>query len=241
MKVFSVTDKGRVRQLNEDYYYLPVKGEHFAAVADGMGGHAAGEVASYTAITTAAKILRRDRNAEPKAALLEAFRTAHEQVCRAAKEQPGREGMGTTLTLLLMENDTAYLGHVGDSRAYRLRGGVLEQMSEDHSYVEELVKSGIITRQQARSHPKRNIITRCIGVYPDVEADILSFPAEPDDVWLLCSDGLTGYLTDEELEQQLLKTDLSWQEKLNGLRDTALQRGGADNITAVIVTGGPDE
>lgn len=241
MKVFSVTDKGRVRQINEDYYYLPEPGENFAAIADGMGGHAAGEVASYTAVSVMAKTLRKASGKRPQSAIQDAFETANEKVYLEASGNSERSGMGTTLTVVMLDRDTAYLGHVGDSRAYRLRNGHIEQMSVDHSYVEELVRNGIITREQARTHPKRNIITRCIGVYAAVEVDISAFERRTDDVWLLCSDGLSGYVNDEEMEKELNLSGKSWQEKLNSLKDLALERGGADNITALIVTGGQDE
>ena len=237
MKFYCVTDKGMVRELNEDYYYLPSKGEHFAAVADGMGGHAAGEVASRLAISCLAQTLRRCGEDLSKENLREAFENANAGVYREAQRDDAKKGMGTTLTAIWYDSKNVLLGHVGDSRAYRLRDGVLEQKSTDHSYVEELVRSGVITREQARSHPKRNIITRCIGVYNEVEVDLMKLERRDRDVWFLCSDGLINYVTDEEIEAEL-KSDKPWEDKINTLKKMALKRGGSDNITILVAVGG---
>ena len=148
--------------------------------------------------------------------------------------------MGTTMTAVWVSGNVCYMGHVGDSRAYRLRDGKLEQMSVDHSYVEELVRGGIITREQARSHPKRNIITRCIGVYDTIAPQVLRLDWREADVWLLASDGLVGYVTDEEIETVLLEEGMDMPQKLNALKQMALDRGGADNVTVVALCGGGD-
>ena len=129
---------------------------------------------------------------------------------------------------------------MGDSRAYRLREGKLEQLSIDHSYVEELVQSGVITREQARTHPKRNLITRCIGVFREIDPQIVKLDWRESDVWFLCSDGLSGYVRDSEIESYLNDVDLSPAQKLKELKDLALERGGADNITLAMLTGGND-
>lgn len=237
MKVYCVTDKGMVRELNEDYYYLPSKGEHFAAVADGMGGHAAGEVASRMAISAFTEALRKAGDDLSKETMKEAFDYANAAVFREAQRDSSKRGMGTTLTAIWYNARNVFLGHVGDSRAYRLRDGVLEQMTTDHSYVEELVQSGVITREQAKNHPKRNIITRCIGCYPEVEADLLKLERRDRDIWLLCSDGLVNYVNDDEIAEEL-KSEKPWEEKINSLKKTALKRGGADNLTILVAVGG---
>lgn len=239
MRAYGVTDIGRQRKLNEDFYYLPEANERFIAVADGMGGHAAGEVASLMAVTLLTDSLRRSAAAS-EARLKDAFISANESIyCEAAKDS-SREGMGTTLTAVWVCGNTCYLGHVGDSRAYRLREGKLEQISVDHSYVEELVQSGVITREQARTHPKRNLITRCIGVFREIDPQIVKLDWRESDIWFLCSDGLSSYVRDNEIEDCLNEIELSMSQKLEALKNLALERGGADNITLVILTGGND-
>ncbi len=239
MKAYGVTDIGKARKLNEDFYYLPEASERFAAVADGMGGHAAGEVASLLAISSLASCLRRSQ-AGGDSRMRAAFEAANESVYFEAAKDISRDGMGTTLTAIWINGNVCCLGHVGDSRAYRLRDGKLEQMSQDHSYVEELVRSGVITREQARTHPKRNLITRCIGVFKEIDPQILRLDWKEADVWLLCSDGLVNYVSDSEIEAQLLRDDIKLNEKLVALKDLALERGGADNVTLVALSGGDD-
>ena len=237
MKACGITDKGRVRRLNEDYYYLPEFSERFIAVADGMGGHAAGEVASFIAVKHLAASLRKAPCAG-EARLLTAIEEANSAVYAAANSDVSREGMGTTLTALWFSGNIVYLGHVGDSRAYRLRDGKLTQLSEDHSYVEELVKSGVITREQARTHPKRNLITRCIGVFNAIDPQIVKLDHREADRYLLCSDGLAGSVSDREIEDTLNMDDISPIRQLGILRDLALRNGSTDNITIAFVSGG---
>lgn len=239
MKACCVTDKGSVRTLNEDYYYLPQYGENFAAVADGMGGHAAGEVASRMAANTLAANLRKHTEDMNEQTLRDAFAAANESVCAAASADNAKKGMGTTLTALVFCGRTAYVAHVGDSRAYLYRGGKLRQVTTDHSYVEELVANGIITRAQAATHPKRNLITRCVGMPQGFETDVYKLDNKNNDIWLLCSDGLVKYVTDEEISAVLSGRD-SLGQKINTLKDMALTRGGSDNITVMAVNGGSD-
>ena len=239
MRTYGVTDIGRQRKLNEDFYYLPQDSERFIAVADGMGGHAAGEVASFLAIKQLVENLRRSAVAS-EARLKSAIEAANDSVYSEAAKDASREGMGTTLTAVWISGNVCYLGHMGDSRAYRLREGKLEQISTDHSYVEELVQSGVITRDQARTHPKRNLITRCIGVFREIEPQIVKCDWRESDLWFLCSDGLSGYVTDTEIEGCLMNDELSLPDRLNSLKNMALERGGADNITLAVLTGGQD-
>ena len=232
MKAFAVTHVGKVRQINEDSYYLPKNGEGFAAVADGMGGHQAGEVASAIAIREFTAEIRGKVPSED--ALKEAVRRANTAIYEEGARDPLKRGMGTTLTALWYDTDNIYLTHVGDSRAYLLRNQALMQLSNDHSLVSELVALGEITPEQALTHPQRNFITRALGTGKRTEADILHLDFQPGDVWLLCSDGLTNHMRAAEIANVFLR-DIPWPDKVQALIDTALERGGRDNITAVVV------
>lgn len=233
MKVFALTDKGRVRSINQDAFYQPRPGETFAVIADGMGGHQAGDVASTMAVEEFTRWLKcapRLSEETLRYAVSEANRTVY---LRSRMERD-KAGMGTTLTALWLDDDSALLAHIGDSRAYRLRDGELKQVSHDHSLVGELVESGELTEEEARVHPQRNIITRALGTGSRVEPDIIRTSRKKGDVWLLCSDGLTNYVTRGEL-QSVLKSRRKWQAKAEELVKMALDRGGADNVTVLIV------
>ena len=239
MKVFCATDVGCVRTLNEDSYYMPVEGESFVAVADGMGGHKAGEVASGMAVRVLREILSAEKSVSDDR-MRYAFGRANREVYLESERDAGKKGMCTTMTALWFGQDQVVMGHVGDSRAYRLREGRLLRASTDHSYVEELIKIGAITPEMARTHPQRNVITRSIGPWPRVEADVNTFDLQKGDVWMLCSDGLTTYLTDEDI-RNVLTLDMNWQDKVKTLIDMSLQKGGADNVTVLIAVGECDE
>lgn len=239
MKVFCATDVGCVRTLNEDTYYMPENGERFVAVADGMGGHKAGEVASGKAVRVLKEILSTEAIASEDR-MRYAFGRANREVYLEAEKDASKKGMGTTLTALWFSDKSVIMGHVGDSRAYRLREGQLFRASTDHSYVEELVKIGAITPEMARTHPQRNVITRSIGPWPRVEADVAAFDLEEGDVWLLCSDGLSMYLEDEDL-RKVLVLPISWPDKVKKLVQMALDAGGADNVTVLIAVGEREE
>ena len=238
MKVYCATNVGCVRKVNEDSYYLPQDNERFVAVADGMGGHLAGEVASQTAVRVFSECLLGERQlAEDK--MRHAFIKANQEIYQMAERDPKKHGMGTTLTALWFGQGTLLMGHVGDSRAYRLRDGKLSCLSVDHSYVNELVKRGVITPEMAKHHPQRNVITRSVGPLPRVEVDVERFDMREKDVWLLCTDGLTEYLSDEEMEA-ILTGRGTWQRKMQKMINEALERGGADNVTLMIATGESD-
>ena len=192
MKVYAATDIGRVRPINEDSYYAPKPGERFCAVADGMGGHNAGEVASAMAV----RVLEEEMRA-PTQPTEEALRRAVERanardLTAPRKEREGCPGMGTTITALCMEGNIAHIAQVGDSRAYLIRNRAILQVTTDHTLVEEMVLSGLITPSEALNHPKRNYITRALGTAETVEVDLLRLDTRPDDVFLLCSDGLSN-------------------------------------------------
>lgn len=232
MKAYAATHVGKVREINEDAYYLPEDGERFAAVADGMGGHQAGEVASAIAIRVFTDEIRGKTPCEE--VLKEAVRRANHAIYEEGARDPQKRGMGTTLTALWYDDENIYLTHVGDSRAYLLRNRALMQLSNDHSLVSELVALGEITPEQALTHPQRNFITRALGTGRRAEPDIVHLDFQPGDAWLLCSDGLTTHMRAAEIAAVLLRPD-PWPDKLQALIDTALLRGGRDNITVVAV------
>lgn len=234
MRAYGLTNVGRVRSTNEDAYYLPGEGERFAAVADGMGGHQAGEVASALAIEVFSQTLRQAQGGAQEKILVEAVDKANAAIYRQGQTDQAKRGMGTTLTALWFGPDYVYLSHVGDSRAYLLRNRALMQLSNDHSLVSELVEKGEITLREARNHPRRNVITRALGTGKRVKADVIRMDCVRGDVWLLCSDGLSNYLRSAELAE-IMNRNISWDEKLNIMVDTALRRGGSDNITAVAI------
>ena len=231
MKVYAITDIGRVRALNEDSYYLPREGERFCAVADGMGGHNAGEVASAMAVQVFSRHMREVEYITGPA-LHAAVERANEAVYQAALENAGMSGMGTTFSALAEQTEVAFIAHVGDSRVYLVRGGAIMQVTTDHTLVEEMVQKGMITPSQARVHPRRNLITRALGTDERVRVDMLQLSVCPGDAFFLCSDGMTNYVEDA----QILMTALSegdWKDKLKSLVATALENGGGDNITAL--------
>ena len=235
MKAYVRTDIGKTRALNQDAYYLPKPGERFAAVADGMGGHRAGEVASAIAVTEFSRWLRWAAHPDEDA-LSHAVAEANHAIYTESRRDPLKAGMGTTLTAIWVDEKDVYLAHVGDSRAYLFRNKALIQLSRDHSLVGEMLEMGVITYKEALTHPQRNYITRALGTGKSVEPDILRIDYKPDDVWLLCTDGLSNNLSTYEIAG-VLSRDIPWQEKLDSMVGLALERGGRDNITALIVTG----
>ena len=238
MKVYAITDIGRARALNEDAYYLPREGERFCAVADGMGGHNAGEVASAMAVQAFSEHMR-DVETITGQALRAAVERANGEFYRTALENEGMSGMGTTFSALAQQDGDVLLAHVGDSRVYLLRHGAIMQLTTDHTLVEEMVRKGMLTPREARFHPRRNIITRALGTDYRVEVDVIQLRAHPGDVFFLCSDGLTNYVA----EQQILRAargDGDWDEKLRHLVSLALENGGADNITALFAVIGEE-
>ena len=232
MRVYAMTDIGRVRALNEDSCYIPAEGERFCAVADGMGGHNAGEVASAMAVDVFSQNMREatDISAET---LHAAVARANDAVLLKSQQVEGMNGMGTTFSALAIEGETAFIAHVGDSRVYLIRRGAIMQVTTDHTLVEAMVQQGVITAREARVHPKRNIITRALGTEPRLEIDIVQISLRPDDVFFLCSDGLSGYVEDWDILRVAQDGEKDWQEKLRTLVGLALEAGGYDNITAM--------
>ena len=234
MKVYALTHVGRVRSVNQDTYYLPAAGENFAMVADGMGGHQAGEIASKIAVEEFSRWLRcapRPNEDLMKLAVLEANRAIYLK----AKEEPDKKGMGTTLTALWIDTNRFYMAHVGDSRAYLLRDSEMTQISRDHSLVAEMVERGEITPEEAKVHPHRHYITRALGTSTHVVPDVCRFERKPGDVWLICSDGLSNYVGAEEMGE-IMGGRGDWAHKVTRMVELALRRGGSDNITVVVIT-----
>ena len=222
------TDTGRQRNANEDSYFIKAP---LFVVADGMGGAQAGEVASKAAAESFASELPA---AAPERFLEETIEGANRTIHELARKDPGLAGMGTTTTAAIvdLEAETVALGHVGDSRAYRLRGGRFEQLTRDHSLVEEMRRKGQLTDAQAEDHPQRSIITRALGPEPEVQVDVQTVPALDGDVYLICSDGLTTMLDDEAIGRILARAT-SLQAAVRALVDEANRAGGRDNITVV--------
>lgn len=255
MKVLScgITDIGRKRQRNEDSYLVNDKIGLYI-VADGMGGHAGGEFASKIAVSTVEEIIRGEDRAKSNVPmqtyldasdqssstegqeqdrLKDAINRAGNMIVRRAFEDPELKGMGTTSTVMFVSNDKAYIAHVGDSRAYCVREGQIIQITEDHSLVHEQLKSGLITEEEAKTHQLKNIITRSVGVQEEVEVDTVVWKIQPGDSYLLCSDGLSNMVHDEELQEIISKYNV--EQGARELVDLANQRGGEDNITLILL------
>jgi serine/threonine protein phosphatase PrpC len=222
------TDTGRQRNANEDSLFTKPP---LFVVADGMGGAQAGEVASKAAAESFAHELPA---APPERVLEQTIEGANRTIHELARKDPGLAGMGTTITAAIvdLEAEEVAIGHVGDSRAYRLRGGHFEQLTRDHSLVEEMRRKGQLTDAQAEDHPQRSIITRALGPEPEVQVDLQTVPAQAGDVFLLCSDGLTTMLGDEQIAHVLSRAT-SLQAAVKALIDEANRAGGRDNITVV--------
>ncbi len=249
MKVVSagLTDVGRKRTHNEDSYLIDEELQLFV-VADGMGGHAGGGTASRLAVETIDRELRRIREAKEspfvaatalqESPLPESVRSAVERAClsifHAAQEDPRLAGMGTTVISLLVKDEYAFFAHVGDSRAYLIRGDLIQQISEDHSLVNEQIKAGMITPEEAKHSRYKNIITRSVGFEEEVQVDVMGLVCEPGDVFILCSDGLANMLeNDRELLDVVRRNPIT--EVPKRLVDLANERGGDDNITVIVV------
>ena len=241
LDVAQLTDVGRKRPHNEDNmaYVIPKDEQAMARkgalfiVADGMGGHAAGEVASEIAVDTVSKVYYQDDTYDVTTSLVQAIKRANALIHQRAAENLTRSGMGTTCVSIVTRGNMAYIANVGDSRAYRVRRGQVQQISQDHSWVEEQVRAGLLTRDQARAHSQRNVITRCLGTQSDVEIDIFTERLEEGDSLILCSDGLSGYISDDDL--RVIVDQYVPQESVYHLVERANENGGPDNITAIVI------
>jgi protein phosphatase len=223
------TDTGKKRRRNEDEY---VVAPPLFAIADGMGGAQAGELAS----SLAAGAVRDDESVSGSGErrVAELIQEANRRVYQRSSQDASASGMGTTMTVALVEDGAVVFGHVGDSRAYLIRDGRLEQLTEDHSLVAELVRSGKLSPEEAETHPQRSVITRALGTDPDVDVDTFSIPAQAGDLFMLCSDGLTSMVEDEAILEAAEKHRDDLQAAVKALIRAANKGGGEDNITVVL-------
>ncbi len=241
MKVAYRSDIGRIRLVNEDRGWTEItdSGLAVAIVADGMGGHQAGEVASQLAVDTFREVLLGTTAAlsmdERKVLIRQAILQANEVIFDMASRNDQYHNMGTTVVAALLQPENGVIGHIGDSRAYKWRDGVLSQLTEDHTLVNELVKSGQISLEEAAVHPRRNVLTRALGTDELVEVDVRGISWKPGDLLLLCSDGLINMVSIQEMTETLSQDDLDLDAKADKLIQLALQAGGDDNITVVLL------
>ena len=236
LKTFSKTDIGKKRNLNQDAVYTserPVgKLPNLFLVADGMGGHNAGDYASRRAVETIVEHIEGATEENPAEILGNAIAAANTRVRREAEENPERKGMGTTVVAACCDGKALHVANVGDSRLYLIDQGI-EQITRDHSLVEEMIRMGEIQRKDAKSHPDRNVITRAVGVHVPVRVDFFDVKLEKGDKLLLCSDGLTNMVEDEDI-LQLVKKSASLKEAAERLVTEANKNGGKDNISVVL-------
>jgi serine/threonine protein phosphatase PrpC len=226
-RVAAVTDPGRTRRHNEDSYVIDPP---LFAIADGMGGAQAGEVASRLAT---AALKEGGANGGGERRIADLIQEANRRVYDRSSSDPNTSGMGTTITVALVEDDQVAFGHVGDSRAYLIRDAQMEQLTEDHSLVNELLKTGKLSREEAETHPQRSVITRALGTDPDVDVDTFSVRAETGDLFLLCSDGLTDMVSEDSILDVVERNRSDIEGALRALVKAANRGGGQDNITVV--------
>lgn len=238
MQAFALTEIGKVRKDNEDSYLVSMEKGLFG-VADGMGGYAGGQVASSIAIKVLAQEVPSqdqcvDSHSNYGEALLSALRKANKIILEQGQEEEYL-GMGTTVTTALIFEGRLWIAHIGDSRAYLCREGQLVQLTQDHSLVNELLQQGELTMEEAQNHPRRHVLTRALGVNEQPEIDLRQLTVQEGDLLLLCTDGLYNQFNLGEIENILAKKESSLQLKVENLVNLALERGGHDNITAVLV------
>ncbi len=239
----SVSHVGMERTENQDFcgYYEPdddntleLKGRLFV-VCDGMGGHAGGEIASRMGVEKIVECYYSDPGSNTIEAIKHAIEASSRNVWDKAQEQPALRGMGSTSVVMALKNNMAYFGHVGDSRAYIIRAGKIEQITKDHSLVQQMVDEGLLEASEMENHPDKNVILRSMGVKPEVDVDILYHPVEAGDIYLLCTDGLSGLVSDEEILNITLANEANPQEACQRLVDLANAYGGYDNTTVQII------
>jgi len=240
MEVYAKTDVGRVRDINQDCFDFQKLASQslFAVVCDGMGGTKAGEVASLLACNTVKDYINEKfkedlSEDEIKDIVINSIKDSNNEILKKAKEDKRYLGMGTTIVLAFAFKDTVHIAHVGDSRAYLISSGKMEQLTKDHSMVQEMLESGEITSEQAKNHPKKNIITRALGVNKTIEVDYTRTNLKENDTIFLCTDGLSNYIDDKNILKYMKK--YKGQELADYLVDKANKLGGNDNITALVM------
>ena len=237
MDIYALTDVGCVRSINQDYVFATKdkvgKLPNLFIVADGMGGHKAGDFASKYTVETFTDLVRKENREGPISIIQEGIKTVNKMLLSKANESEDYEGMGTTLVIATLIKNSLYIANVGDSRLYIL-SDELSQITRDHSYVEEMVDIGEMNRDDDIYKSKKNIITRAIGAGPEVMADFFEIRIKPGDIILMCSDGLTGMVSDDKIKA-ILELDISIKEKCEMLIKTANDNGGKDNVGVVLI------
>jgi protein phosphatase len=244
VRIFGITDKGLVRETNQDSFATEPK-LGLVIVADGMGGHAAGEQASSSAVLTVLEVFSRydfekgtlggsEQTYSVEEIIALALQEANERIMIASVSDANLQGMGTTAIVCVDKGGTLHIGHIGDSRVYRIRDGNAEQITEDHSIVQQLVRAGAISQAEAQVHPYKNVITRCLGMASEIEPDILKAPLQTGDRFVICSDGMSNFVTNQRLVEIVGGND-DIEEAGKMLVSEANARGGADNITVVLM------
>ncbi len=238
LKTFSITNVGRKRKLNQDFVYTSERPvgclPNLFIVADGMGGHKAGDYASKMTVETIVEEVEGSKETERTRILEDAIRAANRLVRARARESADLEGMGTTVVAATCEGNSLCVANVGDSRLYVANQREIRQITKDHSWVAEMVRRGGMGKEEARNHPDRNIITRAVGADEDVRADFFTVQLKEGDLILMCTDGLTNMLEDEEI-RMILDGARDMVEKAEELVDAANERGGRDNISVILI------
>lgn len=232
------TDKGIVRNMNQDYYYSSAEKPSLFIVCDGMGGHASGDVASRSAVESLSRYIKMHKSydftrEDAEKLLSGALAYANSTIFTRAAVSQKYKGMGTTADICLFDFDSLYICHVGDSRVYMFRDGMLKQLTTDHSLIEELLSNGTISEQEAKNHPNRHMITRAVGTDEFVEGDFMEIKLVDKDVFLMCSDGLSNMVSEQYIMQCLSYDDS--QKACDDLINKANENGGRDNITAIVI------
>lgn len=242
LEIFGLTDEGLVRDHNEDYISCLAE-SGLAILADGMGGHNAGEVASELAVTSIKEALQEvlspeikdSCNMNFKEVVHEAVVYANDEINSHAKEHPECQGMGTTIVMTLFHGDSVILASVGDSRIYRFRKGELKQVTTDHSLVQEMIDNGYMSEEEAENSSNRNLITRALGIADEVKVDVTQDSIEKGDIYLLCSDGLSDMINDELIFSSLVKSRQDLKKAAEELVKLAKEHGGHDNVSVILV------
>lgn len=232
-----ISDIGNIRELNEDTFGV-LEGKYFNLfiICDGMGGHNAGEVASKMAKDTILHTMENDLHDSPVEALVAAIKDANQKIFERSASEKTMSGMGTTVTTAVSYDGKLDIAHVGDSSLYIIRDNEIKKITKDHSFVQELVDSGRISQADAKHHPNKNIITRAVGTNAEVAVDTYRLNTRKDDFFILCTDGLTDYLSDEEILNEVTSHE-NKKDSIAALAEIAKERGGKDNITLVIFGG----
>lgn len=240
IKAYAKSDTGKVREMNQDYYYISTSLDEVQLyiLADGMGGYNGGEIASSLAVQTAKNYIENnfkdiEKDKESIIQLLgSSIEYANMVVYEKSKENPELQGMGTTIEVCLIYNNKVYIGHVGDSRIYRIRKNFIRKLTQDHSYVQKLVKEGTITKEQAAHHPQKNMLMKALGCNAFVEPDVMVKGFLKDDILIICSDGLSNLVNQETIYEMAIK---NIEQATKDLVELANDRGGYDNITVIII------